>query len=66
MRVLTILAAAALVMMVAVAPSAPTFAQRARGQAGSGGHLHERRRADPSALLPELPSARVERADVAD
>ena len=67
MRALTLLAAAALVMMVTVVPSAQAPASaltRFRGQAR--GHVHEGRRADSSALVPELPSSRFECADVAD
>ncbi len=71
MRSLTVLAAAALVMTVTVVPGAqaPTSAQsRYGGQACARkyGHVHQGRGADSSALVPELPSAGLERPDVAD
>ncbi len=72
MRSLTVLAAAALVMTVTVVPGAqaPTSAQSATaGRAPHEGkchHVHQGRGADSSALVPELPSAGLERPDVAD
>ena len=71
MRSLTVLAAAALVMTVTVVPGAqaPTSAQSATAGKPAEGkrcHVHQGRGADSSALVPELPSAGLERPDVAD
>ena len=75
MRSLTILAAAALVMTVTVVPGAQAppprtlhlRAERYGGQVGTDAcHVHQGRGADSSALVPELPSAGLERPDVAD
>jgi hypothetical protein len=70
MRSLTVLAAAALVMTVTVVPGAqaPTSrkALRRAGPPKECRHVHQGRGADSSALVPELPSAGLERPDVAD
>ena len=41
------------------------FDARRGANRAAAGDVHERRRADPAALLPELPSSRLDRADVA-